>query len=491
MTDTTRAGRREWLGLAVLVLPVLLISLDNSVLFIALPVLTTELRPSADEMLWIMDAYPFLLAGLLITMGTLGDRIGRRRLLVLGGAAFGLASVVAAFAPTPGLLIAARALMGIGGATLMPSTLSLIRDLFADPTQRTTAIGVWGAGFGGGAMLGPIIGGVLLEHFDWGSVFLINVPVMVLLLIAGPLLLKESRDPNPGRFDLLGAAMSLAAVLPAIYGVKKIAADGFAVSSVLAIVFGVAMGVAFVRRQRRQADPLLDLRLFSSGTFRSALAANALTLFGMIGLSLFTSQYMQVVLGMSPLSAALWSIPGMAASVVGAVLAPRLVRWVDLRTLILGGLGVGASGFLLLVWLSPQDGLFTMLAGSAILAGGFGTVATLGTDLILTAVPRERAGAASALSETGNEFGGALGIAVLGSLGTAVYRANLPAGVPSQVTESVAGAVGTPALAAARIAFTSAIHVVAVVGVGISLIVMLGVYLGLDRSKPPVLSTSR
>src|SRR5690349_20760725 len=244
-----QAGRAQWLGLAVLVLPALLAAMDGTALYFALPFLSADLRPTSDQLLWIMDIYGFLLAGLLVTMGVVGDRIGRRRLLLLGAAAFGGASVIAAYASSAEMLIAARALLGIGGATLAPSSLALIRNMFPDQRQRRTAIGVWTGAFAGGGVLGPVVGGVLLEHFFWGSVFLLNVPVMVLLLIAGRRLLPEYRDPNPGRFDVTSAALSLVAVISVIYGVKTAAVDGFGYLPATAIAFGVAVGAVFVHRQ--------------------------------------------------------------------------------------------------------------------------------------------------------------------------------------------------------------------------------------------------
>jgi len=242
--------------------------------------------------LWIVDIYGFLLAGSLITMGRLGDRIGRRRLLLTGAAAFGGASVLAAFSTRPLMLIAARALLGVAAATLAPSTLSLIRNMFLDPKQRTTAIAVWAASFSAGAAIGPPIGGLLLSHFWWGSVFLLAVPTMALLLVLGPLLLPEYRAPQPGRLDLTSAGMSVAAVLTVIYGLKEIARTGIGWLPALSILTGLAVGIAFVRRQRLLADPLIDLRLFRVRTFSLPLVANTLSLLAAFGASLFVAQYL-------------------------------------------------------------------------------------------------------------------------------------------------------------------------------------------------------
>src|SRR3982751_3908856 len=298
MTDAPlQAGRREWIGLAVLMLPLLLISMDMTVLYYAVPAISEALSPTSSQLLWILDIYGFVLAGLLVTMGTLGDRIGRRLLLLLGAGAFGVASVVSAYAHNPGTLIGTRALLGVAGATLMPSTMALTRNMFHDAKQRRTAIGIWMAVFSSGTALGPLVSGVLLVHFWWGSVLLINVPVMVLLLVLGPALLPEFRDPKPGRFDLLSVVLSMAAILPTIYGIKKAAQDGFGATAALTIAFGVVMGILFVVRQRRP-DPTVDLRLFRHRAFGMSVVVNVLATFALIGYALFTTQYMQLVLGL-------------------------------------------------------------------------------------------------------------------------------------------------------------------------------------------------
>lgn len=481
MTDViVRATRREWFGLAVLLLPTLLVSMDTSVLFFALPTVSAELTPSSVQLLWIADIYGFLLAGLLVTMGTLGDRIGRRRLLLLGAAAFGAASLLAAFAPTAELLIAARALLGVAGATLAPSTLSLIRTMFRDQRQRTLAISLWTAGFAGGSVLGPVLGGLLLEHFWWGSVFLINVPAMVLLLAVGPLVLPEHREPVVGRFDLGSAVLSLAAVLPVIYGVKSIAQDGLTLLNVLAVVVGVGFAVAFVRRQRRP-DAMIDLALFRRREFGAAIAVSMLALFAVMGFGLASAQFMQLVLAMSPFTAALWSIPTFIGMMIGSVAAVVATRWTRPAYVVTAGLLVACFGFLLLAQLQVDTPVWVVAAWSAVMAGGLGTVVALATDLVLASAPAERAGAASALSETGTEFGAALGMAVLGTVGVAVYRAEvagattgLPADAASAAVDTLGGAIGVahglpevlgaPLAAAARAAFVDGIQLTAVVG---------------------------
>ncbi|MEU6009569.1 MFS transporter [Streptomyces sp. NPDC047453] len=429
-----RAGTREWVGLAVLVLPCVLASMDMAVMFITLPSLTADLAPSSSEQLWIMDAYGFLLAGLLITMGTLGDRFGRRRVLLTGAAAFGAASVLAAYSTSPETLIAARVLLGIAGATLAPSTLSLIRSMFHDAAQRATAVGIWTAGFAGGAVLGPIIGGLLLEHFWWGSVFLINVPVMVLLLILGPLLLTEYRDPKPGRFDLLGAAMSLVAMLGVIYGIKVTAEHGFGWIPLTCCAAGLAAGAAFLRRQHRAANPMIDMALFRTRRFNLPLLIDALATFGLVGFSLFNWQFMQLVLGMGPFESAVWSLPTFLVMPLGIALATAIAPRIGKHNVIAAGLLVATAGYVMLALLQADSGIVHLVSGMTVVSIGIGAVSAVVTEVILSAAPPERAGAASAMAETSAELGGALGIALLGSIGTAVYRSDLAAKAPEALT---------------------------------------------------------
>ncbi|OZM73205.1 MFS transporter [Amycolatopsis antarctica] len=483
MTPTAKAGRREWLGLAVLVLPCLLVSMDMSVLFFGLPFISAELAPTSSQLLWIVDIYGFLLGGLLITMGSLGDRIGRRRLLLIGATAFGAASVAAAFSSSAELLIAARAVLGVAGATLAPSTLSLIRNMFHDSAQRTLAISVWTSGFAGGAVLGPIVGGMLLEHFWWGSVFLINVPAMALLLVLGPLLLPEFRNPDPDRFDLISAVLSLAAVLPIINGVKRIAEDvAIGWPAVLSIVAGLTMGALFVRRQRRRPDPMIDVKLFRKRSFSVSITVGVLSTFAMLGFALLSSQYMQLVLGLGPLEAALWNLPTFLAMMVSTTLGALLSRVVRPGYVVGAGLALTATGFVMLSRLETGTGIGYLVVSVSVMLFGMGAGMALATDLVMASAPPGRAGAASAMAETGGEFGGALGMAIFGSIGIAVYRADIagtaPAGLPPEALdaagETLGGAVavagrvppelGAPLLASAREAFTSGIGVTAVAG---------------------------
>lgn len=446
MTAAAKAGRREWIGLGVLALPCVLYSMDLTVLNLAVPALSADLKPSSSQLLWIIDIYGFMVAGALITMGTLGDRIGRRRLLLIGATAFGLASVVAAFSTSAAMLIATRALLGLAGATLAPSTLSLIRNMFHDPDQRRVAIGVWITSYSVGAAIGPFLGGLMLQHFWWGSVFLLGVPVMVLLLLLGPILLPEFRDEEAGRLDLISAAMSLAAVLLVIYGLKRLAQDGAAALPFIAILAGAVIALAFVRRQQSLVDPFIDLHLFRAPAFSGSLATYLLGTFVAFGAYVFMAQYLQLVLGLSPLEAGLWTLPWSAAFIVSSNLTPLMARRIRPAVVVAAGLALTAVGFGILTQIGGAHGLTVLVAGSVVYSLGLAPVITLATDLIVGSAPPERAGAASAISETSSELGGALGIAILGSIGAAIYRGAMAKSVsgtiPSELAEAARGTLG-------------------------------------------------
>ena len=483
-----KAGGREWTGLAVLLLPLLLVSMDVSVLYFAVPFISRDLAPSSTQQLWIFDVYGFVLAGLLITMGSLGDRIGRRRLLLIGAVCFSLASLGAAYSHSAGELIAARAVQGVAGATLMPSTLALIRNMFHDEKQRRTAIAIWTSATMSGIALGPVLSGFLLDHFWWGSVFLINVPFMIMLLALGPALVPEFRAPQAGKFDFISSALSLAAVMPVIYGMQEISAVGAQPANIAAIVAGVAVGVMFLRRQARSRAPVIELALFRSRGFAGAVALNLVSMFAIVGFAIFATQYLQSVRGMSPFAAALWSIVPMAGTMTAVPLSQLLVKRIDRGYISAGGLLLAAGGFALLTQAQAHSALWFVLFGASVYAGGVVAALTVGNELIMGAVPPDRAGAAAAVVETSSEFGGALGMAVLGSIGVAAYRSDLAhsaaAGLPSAALDAARNTLGgalsvanhlpaqlsTQLVSAARTAFTHGLDTAAL-GAGSAMIV--------------------
>lgn len=476
----TKASMREWIGLAVLALPTLLVSIDVSVIILALPHIGVALNADSTQQLWIMDIYSFLLAGFLVTMGTLGDRIGRRKLLMIGATAFGVASVIAAFSPSPEMLIVSRALLGIAGATLSPSILALITNMFRDDAQRGLAISVWLACFMGGMTVGPLVGGAMLEHFWWGSAFLLGVPVMVLLLATAPFLLPEYKAPQAGRIDLRSVVLSLLTILPVIYGLKEVAKHGFDAVALLSVAVGLGFGIVFVGRQRRLADPLLDLKLFANPMFASAVAG--MFLMTMTGsMMLFVNQYLQLVLGLSPLVTGLWTLPAVIASVVGFLIAPIIAKRVRPGLLIGIGLIVAIGGIGVVLAASSMAGLALLAAGFAIWNLGCAPMVTLASGIVMSSVEPEKAGSGAAINETFSEFGFALGIAVFGSIATILYRSGVaggtPAGLPADqaalAADSLANAVGVAAelppasadllLASARAAFMGGFVVVSIV----------------------------
>lgn len=478
-TERVKAGGREWFGLAVLALPTLLVSMDLFVMLLAIPRLSAALHVSSVEQLWIIDMYGFMVAGFLITMGTLGDRIGRRKLLLIGGAAFGAASLLAAFSTSPGMLIAARALLGIAGAAMTPSTLALISTLFQDSKQRATAFGIWAGCFTVGAIIGPLLGGVLLERFWWGSVFLIGVPAMVLLLIFGPWVLPEFSNPNASKLDLTSVSLSLVAILSTVYGLKELARNGWEVLSALVMAIGLIVGLIFVQRERRLQDPLIDVRLFKNRSFSTTLGSMLLytTLSGTT--MVYVAQHLQMVEGLTPLMAGIAMIPGMISATLGFQLAPLLARRIRPAYVISGGMVLTVIGLFIIAMANSTNGLIPLIVGFAVASIGGAPLVTLGINLVVGSVPPENAGSAAALAQTSNELGISLGVATLGSLAAVVYRyqlsANLRAGLPQALVESARESIygaaaaaaqlpspdGTALLDSARAAFTSSVNVIA------------------------------
>ena len=494
-----RAPWRDWVALALLMFPVLLVAVDNTALTFALPAIATSLDASGVELLWIVDAYPLVLAGLLVAMGSLGDRIGRRRLLFVGSAGFAAVSAVTAFAPSAEWLIAGRAGLGLFGAMLMPSTLSLIRNIFPQPNRRRLAVAIWAAGFSGGAALGPIAGGWLVEHFWWGAVLLVAVPIILPLLLLGPALIPESRDPKPGRVDVPSIALSLLVMVPVVYGIKALATHGPAPEAFASIGTGLLMGYVFIRRQRALARihrtdhstaPMLDVSLFGNRIFSTAIVANVLALFSFNGFILFLAQHLQLLEGQSPSASGVAMVPALIATVVAGLLVVPLVRKVRPGFVVAGGLLLSAAGYFLVAFGDHSQGPSLLLAALLVLCLGVGAAETISNDLILGAAPADKAGAAAAISETGYEVGSLLGTAILGSILTASYQGNLrlpagvselaPAAATSQAGETLAGAVDLAKMlpaplaeavtAAARTAFDSGVHVTA----SIALVLMSG-----------------
>lgn len=482
---TPLATWREWVGLCVLVLPALLVAIDMTVLHLAIPHLAADLRPSSTELLWIIDIYGFFIAGSLVTMGALGDRIGRRKLLLIGATLFSITSVIAAFATSPATLIAARALLGIAAATLMPSTLSLIRNMFHDERQRGLAIAIWLALFMGGGSAGPVLGGVVLEHWWWGAVFLINVPVMVLLLIIGPLLLPEHKQENPGRLDILSAALATVAVMAVVYGIKEATVNGPTLLAVLAAAAGIAIGCVFARRQTRLSDPMISPELFRNSAFRATLITQSLIVLCFSAPMFLTNQYLQLVMDLSALQAGLHLVPALIIGTLGTLAAPWLAGKFSQPTVISSGLALSTVGFVLMTQTPVENGYLTVISGFTLAIFGGNAALSLLTNAILGAAPPERAGEASGISETSLELASALGIAVIGSIAAAVYRAvandALPVTLPAEaltagrdslfsaaaVASNLAEADAATLLATTREAFVSGLHAAAGIGVAV------------------------
>nr|WP_083709604.1 MFS transporter [Williamsia sterculiae] len=467
--------------------------MDMSVLYLATPTLAEQLRPTATEQLWILDIYGFLIAGLLITMGNLGDRIGRRRVLLVGSMVFGAGSVIAAFAPDPAVLIAARALMGVGGATLMPATLSLITNMFPDTRIRSRAIGVWTAAFAGGSAIGPVVGGVLLHHFWWGSVFLINVPVLVVFLAFAPFLVPEYRSGSGDPFDVAGIVLSLAAILPIVYAIKHLAAEGVDATGVVIGLFGVAMLIAFVVQQRRARFPLVDLTLFGNAGFTVAVLVALLGMLSLSAMFYLTGIYLQTVLDQDVLAAALAGIPAAITVAAFSVGASRLVAALGVRWTFVFALVAAAVGNAGLIGLGVSQGLWLYMISTSIAGVGYGVMFSVVSEVAVAAVPVHRSGAAAGISETCFELGSALGLAVLGSLATLVFTRESDGRFGDTLADTLdhaatlPGTQGAELAAAARAAFVDGLHVTSIVNVVTLLLIVVGVYFGLRVRRPRAL----
>ena len=473
-----KAGPRQWASLVVLMLPVLLVSVNNTALSFALPAISQGLHPTASQLLWIVDVYPLILAALLIPMGSLGDRMGRRKMLMIGSTGFGLVSLFAAFAPTAEWLLAARVGIAVFGSMLLPATLSLLRSVFRDDRQRTLAIAIWTAGFSAGAALGPIAGGFLLNHFWWGSVFLLAVPVLLAFLVAAPLILPESKDPHPGPVDPLSIVLAVLTMAPVVYGIKSLATGGSVLHGVLFIAVGALCGLLFARQQVAKDYPMLDLRFFRSPRFSGGLAINVTANVALFGFLFFFTQYLQLVNGTDPMTSGLLMVPGLVLSILAGLGAERIARLVGIRTAVVLGLLLVAAGFFVVAFTDQMASSAPILVAFTVMSAGTGLATTLSTDLVVSSVPEAKAGAASAVSETGYEVGAVLGTAVLGGLTTAFYQAHLelPAAVSADSAqiahETLGGALdvaaespaGSVIADAAVAAFSSGMQWTALIG---------------------------
>ncbi|GAB2562537.1 MFS transporter [Leucobacter ruminantium] len=420
----TRA--RRWAALSVLTASLLVIMMDMTILNIALPEMAAELHPTSDQQLWIIDVYSLVLAGLLVSFAAIADRWGRKRMLMLGYSIFGLASLLVLFTTSAEGVIAIRALLGIGGAMIMPITLSLIRVIFADPKERATALSIWAAVSGLGAAVGPLIGGALLEHFSWHAAFLINVPLMVAGVIAGILILPESRVASPGRWDALSALLSLAGMTLVVWAIKTFGkhASFLVPEALVAFAAGAALLAWFVVRCVRSEAPLLELRLFRSREFSAGIAAALGSMFAMAAAMLLIAQWMQLVDGASPLEAGVRLIPLAIASALASLAAPPLARLIGARAVLAGGIALAGAGMLLIALQPGELANLTVIGALTLIGAGTGSLA-IGSAMIMHGSPEEKAGNAGALEETSYELGAVLGVAILGSISALIYRAEL------------------------------------------------------------------
>lgn len=500
-TPANRATTRQWLALVVLMLPVLLVSVDNTVLSFALPAISEALQPSGTGLLWIIDIYPLVLAGLLVSMGSLGDRFGRRRMLLIGSIGFAVVSIVAAFSVNTEMLIAARAALGFFGAMLMPSTLSLLRNIFTDRDQRRFAIAIWASAFAGGAALGPIVGGVLLENFWWGSIFLLAVPVLIPLLVLAPILIPESRDPNPGRIDPVSIVLSLLTMAPLVYGIKSLASEGFSAAGITTVVVSLIAGSAFVIRQRRRPDPMIDMDLFKRSSFSGAVAVNLLSVVAFVGFIFFVSQHLQLVLGLSPINASLVLLPGLVIMMAAGLGVVPIAKRIKPQIVVSIGLLISTAGYAMVAVTGGEASWPILLIAFAVLGVGIGAAETVSNELIIASAPAHKAGAASAISETAYEVGAVLGTAVLGTILTVSYRNALviPEGLTeaqaaaaqetlggaSVVADSLPGDLGLSLMESARHAFDSGVALTSTIGGVLVLIAAIVAALVLREAVTP------
>lgn len=497
---TRKAGRKEWTALGVLMLALLLVSMDMSVVYFAVPNITEQLSPTATEQLWMFDAYSFVLASLYITMGSIGDRIGRRKLLMVGALVFGVGSIIAAYSQSSEMLIFARIFQAVGGATLEPTAMALLRVMFRDPKERTKAVAIFVGTLGMGVTAGPVLSGLLLAHFWWGSIFLINVPFMVMLLISAPMLLPESKVSRIGKFDVLGSLLTIVGLFPLIYGIKEIAANGADSLRLACIGVGVASLIAFAIRQRASDHPMLDMALLRRRAVSGAVITKLIGSFALIGFTVFTAQYLQSVQDRTPLNAALWSlVPSVGVAVIQPTTVAFLEKGVRRSSVTAGCFAMALGGFAIMTQLDAGSPLWLMLVAMSLQAGGLVSVLGQCTDMLVANVSEEEAGSGTAVLETGSLLGGSLGMALLGSVGAYVYgndvKDKLPSGLPkdaySTAPDTLGGAIvtaqklpgesGRSVLHVARDAFTHGLNLAAVVAGAVVVLGMLFVTAALRK----------
>lgn len=437
------ASRAAWIGLAALMLPVITVAITTTTLSFALPDIAADLRPSATQLLWIVDVYPLILAGLLIPMGTVGDHIGRRRLLMIGAVGFALSSIAGGLSTSAEMLIASRVCVAIFGSMLLPATLSLIRTLFTDDDSRRIAIAVWTAGFSAGAALGPLFGGGLLTWFSWHAAVLAPVPFCVLFVILAPFLVPESRDPNPGKLDVVSAVLAILTMTPLVYGIKTAATAGSLATTLIALVAGLVFGALFILRQQRLSHPMLELGLFRSGRFSGGILVNLTANMAQFAFLFFLTQHLQLVVGMDSFTAGLMIIPGMALAIVSGLVGARWAGSAGPRTVVVTGVLLIAAGYAVIALFADATA-WPLTLGYAVLSAGLGMATTLSTELVVGSVPPEKSGSASAISETGYEVGAVLGTSLIGGLVTGFYQhfLRLPEGLDEQSAQAAQETLG-------------------------------------------------
>ena len=484
MVETVPSHPRRWAILAVICASLMIVVIDVTVLHVAAPAISADLDPTALQLLWIIDVYPLVAAPLLIASGVLGDRLGRKRMLVAGMGVFGLASLAATFAPTAETLIAARALLGVGGAMIMPPTMSIIRDVFRDRVERVRAVGIWSAVSAGGAAIGPLIGGFLVEHFWWGAVFLINIPIVLVIIPIALKLLPESRAAKPPPWDGLAVAATVVGILGLAFGLKEGARYGFADPIVIIALLACVSCLAwFARRQLRAPEPLLDVRLFARREFSVAVGCVLLSMFGLVGIEFFGAQYLQLVLGLQPLEAAIRLLPLMLSTLVGGLLAAKVLGWLGTRWTISLGLAGTGLGLIPMLALGLTDQYYLLWPSFLVIGFALEVALVAANDVIISSVPADEAGQAAAIEETAYELGGGFGVAMLGSILAIVYTNQIGSvdgvsgvGIANaeeslsralEIAERMSSSVAAPLIETAKLAFMSGYHTAIAVSIAL------------------------